>query len=178
MAEIHSLVENQWKAIIRRSWATVRQGESQSERTSPGWIQLLSNDGFRLQACRNDVSAKTLLNPRSDIDMPQPFDSPGIPKNHSSPARWQHDFLKRYTNQMITPCIQCQCRILGLITYLTRRLSENGDRSEGKPANIRFYAVGLPFSDSLLAMSEPYTELRYSILFSCLLVILLTYGWH
>jgi len=60
------------------------------------------------------VSARRI--PRSDIDMrrmPQPFDSLGIPKNHSSPMRCIHDFSKRLANQILTPCIQCQGRILG-----------------------------------------------------------------
>jgi len=50
--------------------------------------------------------AYATLNPRFDIDirhMSQPFDSPDIPKNHSSPVRWLHDSLKFHANQMITP---------------------------------------------------------------------------
>ncbi len=42
------------------------------------------------QASRRVLRLTAKVNPRSDIDMrrmPQPFDSPGIPKNHSSPTR-------------------------------------------------------------------------------------------
>jgi len=60
--------------------------------------------------------AMLLLYPRPDIDirhMSQAFDSPDIPKNHSSPVRWLHGSLKYHTNQMITRYIQSQYRFLG-----------------------------------------------------------------
>jgi len=66
-----------------------------------------------------EIMGRLTLTPRSDIDMrrmPQPFDSSDIPvvTHHQ-----QGDYMTTdcHTNQIITHCIQCQCRFLGLQSF-------------------------------------------------------------